>query len=172
MAALSVVVNPSWDMPADIAARQVLPHLRRDANYLADRHLGLIGAPPDTEVDWSKVKGSHLPFQIRQPPGPDNALGRLMLDSPNPFDVYMHDTPGKALFRNPVREASNGCIRVELIERLAELVLGDDAALEDALSDSQTRTLPLRQPLPVYLLYWTAIAQDDGTVGFRPDRYH
>lgn len=170
-AAVSVIANPPWDIPDDIAARQLLTHLKRDANYLAQRHLSLIGAPPDVAVDWRKVSGSHLPYQIRQPPGPDNALGRLMLDMPNPFDVYMHDTPNKALFRGAQREASNGCIRVELIERLAGLVLGDDDALDDALAGRETRTLALRQPLPVYLLYWTAIAQDDGTVGFRPDRY-
>jgi murein L,D-transpeptidase YcbB/YkuD len=94
-----------------------------------------------------------------------------MFDMPNPFDVYMHDTPGKALFQKPMREASNGCIRVEQIDRLARLALGDDGALDDALQSGVTQTLPLARPLPVYLLYWTAIAGDDGSVGFRPDRY-
>ena len=171
MAALSVIANPSWDIPDDIATRQFLPRLKRDANYLASGNLSLMDAPADAAVDWRKVSAGHLPYQLHQAPGPDNALGRMMLDSPNPFDVYMHDTPGKALFQKPVREFSNGCIRVEQIDRLASLVLNDDAALDDALQSGETRTLPLGHALPVYLLYWTAIAGEDGTVGFRPDRY-
>jgi len=170
-AAISVIANPAWDIPDDIAARQFLPQLKRDANYLAKRNMSLIDAPPDAAVDWRKVSGGHLPYQLREPPGPDNALGRMMFDMPNPFDVYIHDTPGKALFQKPVREFSNGCIRTEQIDRLVRLALGDDAALDDALQSGETRTLPLPRPLPVYLLYWTAITGDDGSVGFRPDRY-
>jgi murein L,D-transpeptidase YcbB/YkuD len=170
-AAISVIANPAWDIPDDIAARQFLPQLRRDANYLAKRNMSLIDAPPDAAVDWRKVSGGHLPYQLREPPGPDNALGRMMFDMPNPFDVYIHDTPGKALFQKPVREFSNGCIRTEQIDRLVRLVLSNDALLDDALQSGVTQTLPLERPLPVYLLYWTAIAGDDGSVGFRPDRY-
>ena len=133
--------------------------------------MSLIDAPPDAAVDWRKVSGGHLPYQLREPPGPDNALGRMMFDMPNPFDVYIHDTPGKALFQKPVREFSNGCIRTEQIDRLVRLVLSNDALLDDALQSGVTQTLPLERPLPVYLLYWTAIAGDDGSVGFRPDRY-
>jgi murein L,D-transpeptidase YcbB/YkuD len=169
--AISVIANPAWDIPDDIAARQFLPQLKRDANYLAKRNMSLIDAPPDAAVDWSKVSAGRLPYQLREPPGPDNALGRMMFDMPNPFDVYIHDTPGKALFQKPTREFSNGCIRTEQIDRLVRLALGDDAALDDALQSGETQTLPLARPLPVYLLYWTAIASDDGSVGFRPDRY-
>jgi len=169
--AVSVVANPAWDIPDDIAVRQLLPHLRQNANYLASRNMDLVGAPADTVIDWRQISGSHLPYQIRQPPGPNNGLGHLMLDSPNSFDVYMHDTPDKTLFQKPLREISNGCIRVELIDQLASLALNDDEALGDALRSGETRTMALREPLPVYLLYWTAIAAEDGTVGFRPDRY-
>jgi murein L,D-transpeptidase YcbB/YkuD len=169
--AISVIANPAWDIPDDIAARQFLPQLKRDANYLAKRNMSLIDAPPDAAVDWRKVSGGHLPYQLREPPGPDNALGRMMFDMPNPFDVYIHDTPGKALFQKPMREFSNGCIRTEQIDRLVRLALGDDTALDDALQSGETRTLPLARALPVYLLYWTAITNEDGSVGFRPDRY-
>ena len=169
--ALSVIANPAWDIPDDIAARQFLPRLKRDANYFASHNMSMVDAPPEAEVDWRKVSGGHLPYQLRQPPGPDNALGRMMLDMPNAFDVYIHDTPSKPLFQKSVREFSNGCIRTEQIEPLARLALGDDAALDEALQSGETRTLPLARPLPVYLLYWTAIAGEDGSVGFRPDRY-
>ena len=170
-AVLSVIANPPWEIPDDIASRQFLPRLKKDANYLANGNLSLMDAPADASVDWRKVSPGHLPYQLRQAPGPDNALGRMMLDMPNPFDVYIHDTPSKALFGKPVREFSNGCIRTEQIERLAQLILGDTATLDDALASGQTQTLPLGRALPVYLLYWTAIPGENGTVGFRPDRY-
>jgi len=170
-AALSVIANPPWEIPDDIAARQFLPRLKKDANYLASGNLSLMDAPADATVDWRKVSAGHLPYQLRQAPGPDNALGRMMLDMPNPFDVYIHDTPSKALFGKSVREFSNGCIRTEQIERLAQLILGDEAVLDDAIASGQTQTLPLARAVPIYLLYWTAIPGENGTVGFRPDRY-
>lgn len=170
-AALSVIANPPWEIPDDIASRQFLPRLKKDANYLASGNLSLMDAPADAAIDWRKVSAGHLPYQLRQAPGPGNALGRMMLDMPNPFDVYIHDTPGKALFQKPVREFSNGCIRTEQIERLAQLILGDEGGLDEAIASGQTQTLPLGHALPVYLLYWTAIPGEDGTVGFRPDRY-
>ena len=99
-----------------------------------------------------------------------------MLDSPNDFDVYMHDTPNKKLFTLDDREASNGCVRVEEIASLAAMVLAKDGQSEDALDTArdsgETRSLALSHPLPVYMLYWTAVAGPDGTVGFRPDYYH
>ena len=169
--ALSVIANPPWEIPDDIAARMFLPRLKKDASFLANGNLSLMDAPPDAAVDWRKVSAGHLPYQLRQAPGPDNALGQMMLDMPNPFDVYIHDTPHKDLFQKSVREFSNGCIRTEQIARLAPMLLGDEDRLDEAVASGQTQTLPLARPVPVYLLYWTAIAGEDGSVGFRPDRY-
>jgi murein L,D-transpeptidase YcbB/YkuD len=175
-----IVSNPAWDIPDDIAARKILPHLRKSPNYLASRDMTLVdgpaGDPQGIEVNWRQVQGDRLPYQLRQKPGPDNVLGVLMLDSPNDFDVYMHDTPNKKLFASDMREASNGCVRVEQIFPLASLALTNDAEdgldrLNDAVASGETQTLALNRPLPVYLLYWTAIAGPNGTVGFRPDRY-
>lgn len=177
---VAVVANPPWDLPDDIAARQVLPHLRENSKYLASHKFTLVDGPAsDPEgagIDWRKVRPDHLPYQIEQAPGPNNALGRYMLDSPNDFDVYMHDTPNKKLFTLSDREASNGCVRVEEIATLARMVLNQDGqneeALDGALASPQTQNLALSRPLPVYMLYWTAIAGSDGTVGFRPDLYN
>src|SRR4029453_1376255 len=103
-------------------------------------------------------------------------LGTLMLDTPNDFDVYLHDTPGKALFQQSARAVSNGCIRVEAILPLASLALGDGdeettARSARGIARHDTQRLEFGSPLPVYLLYWTAIPQSDGTVGFRRDLY-
>lgn len=175
----AVVANPAWDIPGDIATRQVLPHLRRDKNYLADRGFILANSPGDPEgrnIDWGRPSAvAHLALQ--QPPGPDNVLGKVMLDMPNDFDVYMHDTPNKKLFTQTNREASNGCVRTEQIFALASLALTGDAVagkdrIDEAVATGETTSLPLDKPLPVYMVYSTAVADADGNGGFRPDRYN
>jgi murein L,D-transpeptidase YcbB/YkuD len=178
MVAEDLVVNPPWDVPDDIAASQILPHLKREPNYLAAHNMvlenGPAGDPHGLKVNWSKV--TSLPYLIDQAPGPDSAMGVLMFDSPNDFGVYLHDTPGKGIFKADMRQVSNGCIRVEQMFPLTSLVLsGDrDSALDSlklVIADRQTARINLDDPLPVYLLYWTAIADEDGMVGFRPDFY-
>jgi murein L,D-transpeptidase YcbB/YkuD len=153
----SVVANPYWDVPGDIAARSIVPKMRKDPNYLAAHHMIV-------------VKG-----QIRQLA--PSALGQVMLDSPNDFDVYLHDTPGKALFEKDNREMSNGCVRVQQIFPLAALVLADDREagmdrLKTTIASGRTQHLALDQPMPLYMVYWTAVAGEDGSVEFRTDRYN
>lgn len=174
----SLVVNPPWHVPEDIADAQILPMLRKDPNYLATRNMVLANGPPDDpqgrNVPWHTMKT--MPYLVDQNPGPDSAMGTLMLDSPNDFGVYLHDTPGKGLFSANVRNASNGCIRVENMLGLSALILGGDGEgtveqLRATIATGQTQRLPLERQVPIYLLYRTAIAYTDGTVGFRSDLY-
>jgi murein L,D-transpeptidase YcbB/YkuD len=176
----TVVVNPPWNIPGDIAARDLLPHLKRNANYLARRNMVVMDGPPGDPrgrtIKWRTIKPEEFPYAIRQLPGPTTALGAIMLDSPNDFDVYLHDTPNKKLFALTSREISNGCIRVEQIFPLASLVMTGDmddgmAELNKVRRTRQTQRLPLDNPVPVYFLYWTAMVDEDGNVDFRPDRY-
>ena len=178
---VAVIVNPPWNIPGDIAGRDLLPRLQRNPNYLASKHMIVTDGPPGDPygrtIDWRKIKAADFPYAIRQLPGPETALGALMLDSPNDFDVYLHDTPNKKAFVSNEREISNGCVRVQQIFPLASLALNDgDTAhgmsmLKQATETHKTQRLTLDSPLPVYFLYWTAIPGDDGSVGFRPDRY-
>jgi murein L,D-transpeptidase YcbB/YkuD len=177
---MAVVANPPWDVPSDIAAKKILPQLRERPDYLVARNMVLAGGPQDdphgVTVDWKHVKGA-LPYQIQQSPGPDNMLGTLMLDMPNPFDVYLHDTVNKNLFQLDKRERSNGCVRVQEISELASLALsgsttGAQDDLSNAIASGETKRLTLDRPMAVYMLYWTAIAWPDGTVSFLPDPYH
>lgn len=176
----AVIANPYWDIPDDISAKALVPRLRRNARYLKTRDMVLVNGPPGdpygTKVDWRKVTGDVLPYQIRELPGPKNALGKVMLDMPNVFYVYLHDTPAKNLFTLSDRERSHGCVRVEKIDQLAALVLaGSDAdpkaALKTAFASGKTQRLALAKPLPVFMDYWTATAHANGTVDFRPDLY-
>lgn len=176
----AVVVNPPWDIPDDIAAHAILPHLRKDPNYLATRNMVLVDAPKDdptgTQIDWQQVKGNDLPYQIREQPGPHNVLGALMLNMPNNFDVYLHGTSNAALFDLKNRERSHGCVRVEKVVSLAALALKGSVSdpkesLAQDIAGGQTKRVPLAEPVPVYMLYWTAFVGKDGAVEFRPDRY-
>jgi murein L,D-transpeptidase YcbB/YkuD len=116
-------------------------------------------------IDWSP--GAPFPYQVRQRPGPTNALGRIKFIFPNPQFVFLHDTPSKALFDRADRTFSSGCIRVERPFELAEILLrgkpGWDAdALAAAVAEGKTRTVFLERPVPVLLLYLTVVAFDGG----------
>ena len=176
---VAAVVNPPWNIPGYIAARDLLPHLRRNANYLAAKNMVIMDGPPGDPhgrtIDWRKVQPATFPYAIRQLAGPATALGALMLDSPNDFDVYLHDTPNKKLFTLDDREISNGCVRVQQIMPLASLALTGDAdagmdMINQAIGTHQTQRIELSEPLPVYFLYWTALTGPDGKIQFRPDR--
>ncbi len=107
--------------------------------------------------------------------GPKNALGQIKFEMPNSDDIYLHDTPDRRLFTSARRALSHGCVRVEDPRDLALLVL-DSAdwspeALDRAIATGQTQSVALQHAVPVYLLYWTAFVDPDGTVEFRDDLY-
>ena len=177
---VAAIVNPPWNIPGDIAARDLLPQLKRNPNYLATKHMVITDGPPNDpygrKIDWRKIVPAEFPYAIQQKPGPETALGAVMLDSPNDFDVYLHDTPNKKRFEEQDREISNGCVRVQQIFPLASLALTDDAMaglpmLTKAVKAHDTQRVALDKPLPLYFLYWTAIPSQDGGIAFRPDRY-
>ena len=178
--AVAVTVNPFWNIPDPIARNEMLPKLRHNANYLASQHIeivdGAAGDPYGTGIDWRSTSRTNFHYTLRQLPGADNALGYVKLEMPNRFNSYLHDTPSRSLFAKSDRHFSHGCMRVEQIRPLASFALtGDTAAglekLQNAIDSGETKQLPLDRPLPVYIVYWTAIASQDGTAGFRSDIY-
>lgn len=175
---LGAIANPAWEIPGDIVVNQVLPKLRRNPSYLASSNMVLVNGPANdpqgVRIDWRNVSAAAFPYRVVQIPGPTNALGRIMLDSPNDFDVYLHDTPGQAIFGRRERAVSNGCIRVEAIHQLTALALGTsdaDQTIAERINSGKTQRLDLDEPLPVYLVYWTAVGIDDGAVEFHNDLY-
>jgi murein L,D-transpeptidase YcbB/YkuD len=152
-----IVLNPTWTVPPGIMRKEVIPGMRRDPRYLERK-------------GYVMVNG-----QVVQPAGPKNALGRVKLILPNPHHVYLHDTPQKSYFVETSRTFSHGCVRVQKPFDLAALALDDPAwttpALLDAAATGKTRTIVLRKPLPVLILYWTAAVAPDGRVQFLPDVY-
>ncbi len=127
-----VVFNPTWTVPPTILSKDILPQIKRNPGYLASKKLEVLdrnGKPVDpATVDWARLTAGNFPYTLRQGPGPDNALGRVKFLFPNPYSVYLHDTPSKALFEKEERAFSSGCIRVQRPLELAELLLDDPKA--------------------------------------------
>ena len=116
----------------------------------------------------------HSNGQWRQKPGPGNALGQMKLIMPNPYSVYVHDTPSKQLFSRETRAFSHGCVRIDDAVGFATVLLEGSKTSADvasAVSAGKTVSFDLARPIPVYLAYFTAAPASDGTIAFRPDIY-
>ena len=171
--------NPTWTVPPGILARDMLPRLKRGVvRALPEgmRVLNRSGRVVDASgINWSAYSAKSFPYTLRQDPGPANALGRVKFMFPNRYLVYLHDTPSRELFDESARAFSSGCIRIQRPFELADLLLADrkwnSDSTERTLATRRTRTVRLRQPVPVLLLYWTAWVDDQNHVNFRSDLY-
>ena len=175
-----LVLNPTWSVPPSIAVNEYLPKLRQDASYLARQNIRIIdpnvGEINPHSVDWSSV-GGRFPFRLKQDSGDGNALGRVKFMFPNDFNVYIHDTPSKGLFARTSRAFSHGCVRVQHPLDLAEVLLRDQEMewdrrkIDAAVAKGREQVVKFRTPVPVFIAYFTAFANKDGTLHFRPDIY-
>ena len=173
-----VVFNPTWTVPYSIASKEMLPKIKSDPEYFQKRDFDVKDRggnviDPET-VDWSSVSRRNFGYTLVQRPGPNNALGRVKFMFPNKHAVYLHDTPSKYLFGRAERAFSHGCIRVENPYEFAELLLGpgwDQDKIAATLDSKETKTVLLPKPLPVLLMYWTAVVNQDGEVNFYNDIY-
>jgi len=176
-------INPHWNIPPRLAREDILPKVKADPDYLNAQGIRIFrdwgaGAPeinPDS-IDWSSVDAAGLAYRFQQKPGPLNALGQIKFIFPNKFDVYLHDTPAKEHFKKAVRDFSSGCIRVARPLDLAGYLLKgdsawDEAKLRQAIQSGATWTIPLKAPINVHVLYWTAWMDGDGRIHFRQDIY-
>jgi L,D-transpeptidase YcbB len=150
-----VVFRPYWYVPSSIARKELFPKEDRDPGYLARQNMEFAGT------------------RLRQRPGPKNSLGLVKFIFPNDHDVYLHDTPQKSLFGRSRRDFSHGCIRVADPVGLAEFVLGwKRADIEAAMQRGRDdRRVDLSEPIPVFLVYATVVADPDGRVFFYDDIY-
>jgi len=172
--------NPYWNVPPDIAVNEELPILRRNPAGLSAQGFEVVRGNQVTDpssVDWSNVGPGHFPYQLRQRPGPNNALGRVKFMFPNSHNVYLHDSPAHSLFERNIRAFSHGCIRLSRPLDLAEQVLRVGGVqgwtkdrINNVVASTKTTVVNLREPLPVHITYLTAWA-DDGAANFRQDIY-
>jgi murein L,D-transpeptidase YcbB/YkuD len=159
-----IVFSPYWNVPQSIVEKEILPSMQKDPDYLNKQNMEITG-----EEDG-------LP-KIRQKPGPDNSLGRVKFLFPNSFNIYFHDTNAKGLFVKSKRAYSHGCIRLEQPERMAEYLLRHQPEwtpekIEEAMDSGEEKYVRLKDPVPVFITYYTAWVDEQGLLNFREDIYN
>ncbi len=159
-----ITLNPYWYVPKMIAVEDLLPKIKKDPYYIIKEdmkvYLGQREINPLT-INWNSVKPENFNFRLVQNPGEKNALGRIKFSFPNPFGVYLHDTPHRGLFKFEKRAFSSGCIRVEKAFELASYLLNmNSEELRSAIESGETRHIKLKRPMPIYVLYFTAFVRN------------
>ena len=173
--------RPAWHVPVSITRAELVPKIVRDPGYLAANGYEIV-TPNDEAVPHGAVDNDVLTklrsgkLAIRQMPGPRNSLGLVAFLFPNEYSVYLHDTPAPELFSRSRRDFSHGCIRVERPVALAQWVLRDmpewtPERIEEAMHGAKTLEVDLKTPIPVLIVYATAIVMEDGETRFFDDLY-
>lgn len=170
--------NPYWTVPASIVRRDLIPRMQKDPNYLEKNKIRIFdGANNELSpqfINWNTDEAVN--FRFRQDPGNINSLGNVRVGMPNTEAVYMHDTPEKSLFGGDARFHSSGCARVQNVRELVTWLLSDNpewprSRIDQVIRSDERIDAKLVRPMPVYWVYITGWAEDDGTVQFRDDIY-
>lgn len=177
----SVLFRPPWNVPLEIQRNELVPLLERNPSYLAensydvvDAHGNRIEEPSLNEETLVGLRNGQL--FLRQQPGEENSLGLLKFEFPNPYDVYLHGTPAQELFSKSRRDFSHGCVRVEDPVALAVWLLREnpewnEERVEASMHGLETLRVPLARPVPIWIVYGTAVVLEDGRVQFFDDIY-
>ena len=173
-----LVINPTWHVPRSIAVKEYLPQMKRNPN--AAGHLKLYNRNgrevPRGAVNFGAYNARNFPFAIKQPPSSRNALGLVKFMFPNKYNIYLHDTPQKALFEREKRDFSHGCIRLQQPFDFAYEILSPQEAdprayFHSVLGTGRETYVQLDQHVPVHIIYRTAFTQAQGRVQYRDDVY-
>jgi L,D-transpeptidase YcbB len=156
-----VVFNPYWNIPASIVNTEILPKMQKDSNYLLQNDLEVVSASP---------------MVIRQKPSSNNALGKMKFLFPNSYDIYLHDTPAKELFKSTNRAFSHGCIRLENPIKLALYLLKNNAnwskeKIETVLKSNVETSVSIVPKVAICIIYLTAWVNEKNELNFRNDIY-
>ncbi len=159
----TIVFSPYWNLPESIVKKEILPSMAKNAGYLESHNMEITG-------------GTQALPEIRQKPGGDNSLGKVKFLFPNSFNIYFHDTPAKSLFSKDVRAYSHGCIRLSDPEKLADYLLKDNSKwtpekINEAMNSGDEQFVAVKNPVPVFITYYTAWVDDNGLLNFRTDIY-
>ena len=178
----SVVLAPAWNVPHRIAVRDILPVAQRNPQYLLNNHYRIFEGWQESaaevgleNINWEGFNSRLNTYRMLQAPGKNNALGDVKFVFPNDKSIYLHDTNHKELFGRKMRALSSGCIRVEKPRELAHALLKeqnwDKALISNVIDKSKTRPVQLKNPIPVYLMYWTTWVDNNGQLQVRDDIY-
>lgn len=178
-----IVFYPYWNIPSKIVRKEIAPKMLNEPGYLDKMHINVFEIENDSRtridpesVNWENVAANHISYQLRQDPGPENALGIVKFEFPNKHHVYLHDTPAKNLFEMDNRDFSHGCIRMQNPFALVDYLMKDDPRwnpeeLEEILDEEKTKYVSLTHPIPIFITYITAWVDNNGRVNFRNDLY-
>jgi len=180
-----VVFRPYWNLPPSIIKKEIVPHVMRSGlGYLEANDYEVYKYDGTVVTNYTLHDLEHLRYSVRQRPGPKNSLGLVKFLFPNEYDVYMHSTPELGLFGLSRRDRSHGCVRLQHADQMALWVLHGDQKDPDAengwdadkvdlamTGPLNNKTVNLRTPLPVVIGYFTAMADEDGTMHFFDDLY-
>jgi L,D-transpeptidase YcbB len=172
-----VVVNPYWNVPISIVREDIVPEFRRDPGYLDRNRFEVLSG--QRAVRSSSVTPADLEsgrYMVRQLPGPENALGNVKFLFPNDMNIYLHDTPAGHLFTQEARAFSAGCIRLERPDDLARTLLDrltdhDGSYYDELRRRDGEQWITVDRQIPIYILYFTAWSNGDGSLRFHPDIY-
>jgi murein L,D-transpeptidase YcbB/YkuD len=175
-----LIFRPYWNVPIGITRKELIPEIKKNPAYLEKHgfevvnHKGQAVSGVADRVVLARLNSGE--YEIRQKPGPGNSLGLIKFVFPNNYDVYLHGTPERALFAHSQRAFSHGCVRIENPEALAAWVLRDDPAWTDtriqaAMNATDPTRVKLLKPIPVLVLYGTALVDENEEVHFFADIY-
>lgn len=158
-----VVFSPYWNVPESIVREEMMSSIAEDTGYLSQHNMEMTG-----EMDGVPV--------VRQLPGTGNELGKVKFLFPNSFNIYFHDTPHKELFKKKQRAYSHGCIRLSDAEKLANHLLKENRdwpseKIKAAMNSGKEKFVKLKDPIPVFINYYTAWVDEKGVLQFRDDIY-
>lgn len=169
--------NPTWTIPPTIQNNDVIPGMRKNSNYLANKKINVYdrsgNSVDPSRINWSSDEAKA--YTYRQNPGSSNPLGRVKIMYPNEYFIYLHDTPSQSLFERNSRDQSSGCVRVEYAVDLAKYLVSDQPeyssdAIDKIIASGNTKQVKLKQKVNVHHFYWTAW-RENGQTRFTADIY-
>ncbi len=177
--ATEINFNPFWTVPPSLIKKDLIPKMQADPNYLTDEKIRVFNREGQEvspqSINWNTTEATN--YRYRQDTGADiNSLGIVRINIPNPYGVYMHDTPSKGIFGDDFRFVSSGCVRVQDVRDYVAWLLKDNPGwgrdqIDEVIRSGERVDVKLTKPVNVYWVYITAWATPDGVVQFRPDVY-
>jgi L,D-transpeptidase YcbB len=177
--ATQINFNPFWTVPASLIRKDLIPKMQADPTYLTEEKIRVFNKEGQEvspqSINWNSLDATN--YKYRQDTGADiNSLGVVRINIPNPYGVYMHDTPSKGIFGDDFRFVSSGCVRVQDVRDYVAWLLKDTPGwgrdqIDEVIRSGQRQDVTLTTPVNVYWVYVTAWATPDGVVQFREDIY-
>lgn len=176
-----IIANPYWNVPKSIALNEILPRLKSDSSYLNRNRFKLLDKEQNSikysDIDWESASANNFDYLIRQDMSRSNALGIIKFVFPNPYRIYLHDTPNKTLFSNDTRAYSHGCVRLQNPEQFAEYLINENPGnhkniyIKSLLAKGIHSEIELTEPLDIHIRYLTCEADELNNIYFYNDIY-